>query len=207
MAVESPASAELYRDVYRKPVVYDEVKYEGNMPRRWGNLSPQEMVFRFWNGTIAGTYVGHGETYLDPHDVISWAKGGILKGQSPVRLAFLKTVLDGAPPEGIEPVDKWQNPEYGGQSGRYYLVYLGKETPKSWKFMLPKAVTANGTPLTNGMQFTAEVLDTWNMTIKPVPGVFTLQKKTDYFYGDKKDRSIKLPGRQYIAIRIRRVGQ
>jgi hypothetical protein len=207
LAVESAASAELYRDVYRKPIVYDEVKYEGNLPMRWGNLSPQEMVFRFWNGTVAGTYVGHGDTFLDPHDIIWWAKGGVLKGQSPARLAFLKKVLDDAPPEGIEPIDKWQIPGSGGQSGKYYLIYLGKDAPTSLKLMLPKAVTANGTPLTNGMQFTAEVLDTWNMTVKPVPGTFTLQKKTDYFYGDKDDRSIKLPGKPYIAIRIKRAGE
>ena len=49
-----------------KPVVYDEVKYEGNIPQRWGDLSAEEMVFRFWNGTVAGTYVGHGETYMSP---------------------------------------------------------------------------------------------------------------------------------------------
>jgi hypothetical protein len=35
-AVEDNGRAELYRDVYRKPVVYDEVKYEGNIARRWG---------------------------------------------------------------------------------------------------------------------------------------------------------------------------
>jgi hypothetical protein len=69
-AVEDFGRAVIYRDVYRKPVVFDEVKYEGNLPQRWGNLSPEEMVLRFWEGTIAGTYVGHGETYLDPHDII-----------------------------------------------------------------------------------------------------------------------------------------
>ena len=37
-AVEEPGRAELYRDVYRKPVVYDEVKYEGNIESRWGQL-------------------------------------------------------------------------------------------------------------------------------------------------------------------------
>ena len=70
-AVESPASAELYRDVYRKPVVYDEVKYEGNLPKRWGNLSPEELVFRFWNATVAGTYCGHGETFKSDDQVHS----------------------------------------------------------------------------------------------------------------------------------------
>jgi len=118
-AVEDPGRAELYRDAYRKPVVYDEVQYEGNIPRRWGALSAQELVFRFWNGVVAGTYVGHGETYLSPDNVLWWSKGGVLKGESPARLAFLKSVLDTAPPEGIDPVSKWQDPEYGGQPGKY----------------------------------------------------------------------------------------
>jgi hypothetical protein len=204
MAVESPASAELYRDVYRKPVVYDEVKYEGNIPKRWGNLSAEELVFRFWNGVVAGTYVGHGETYLSPDNVLWWSKGGILKGQSPARLAFLKQVLADAPPEGIDPVDKWQNAEYGGQPGKYYLVYFGKETPTSWKFLLPKPPSGTGITFASGTKFTAEILDTWNMTITPVPGEFSPQAKMDYGYGDKDGRVIDLPGKAYIAIRIKR---
>jgi hypothetical protein len=204
-AVEDPGRAELFRDVYRKPVVFDEVKYEGDLPRRWGNLPAPELVFRFWNGTVAGTYVGHGETYLSPDDVIWWAKGGVLKGQSPARLAFLKKVLADSPPEGIEPIDKWQNPEYGGQPGKYYLVYLGKAQPKAWEFLLPRPPLGKGLALTNGVHFTAEILDTWNMTVTPVKGVFTLKKKDGYFFADEKNRSIQLPGKPYIAIRIQRV--
>lgn len=205
MAVESPASAELYRDVYRKPVVYDEVKYEGNLPMRWGDLSPQEMVFRFWNATVAGTYCGHGETYVSPDNALWWSKGGVLKGQSPARLAFLRGILAGAPPQGIEPVDKRQHSQYGGQSGKYYLVYLGKEEPKSWSFLLPRAQTANGVALRDGMKFTADVLDTWNMTVTPVKGEFTLKKQDNYFFADQDGRSIPLPGKPYVAIRINRV--
>ncbi|MGH7977107.1 MAG: DUF5605 domain-containing protein, partial [Limisphaerales bacterium] len=204
LAVECPACAELYRDVYRKPVVYDEVKYEGNIPNRWGNLSPQEMVFRFWNATIAGTYCGHGETYLSPDNILWWSKGGVLKGQSPARLAFLKKILATSPPEGIDPIDKWQNPNIGGRPGKYYLIYFGKQTPKSWKFELPKPPLAKVQP-PDGEQFKADVLDTWNMTVTPVKGVFTLKKDGDYFYADKNGRSIKLPGKPYIAIRITRV--
>jgi hypothetical protein len=55
------------------------------------------------------------------------------------------------------------------------------------------------------MRFTAEVLDTWSMTVTPVEGVFTLHKRTDYFYGDKDGRKIPLPGKPYMAIRIKRV--
>jgi hypothetical protein len=203
-AAEEAGRAELLRDAYRKPVVFDEAKYEGNIPNRWGQLSAEEMVHRFWEGTIAGTYVGHGETYLSPDNILWWSKGGVLKGQSPARLAFLKKVLADAPPEGIDPVDKWQNPEIAGQPGKYYLVYLGKTQPESWAFQLPKS-SSKTFPLTNGVQFTAEVLDTWNMTVTPVPGVFTLQKKADYIFADQDGRSIKLPGKPFMAIRIKRV--
>lgn len=203
-AVEEPGRAELYRDVYRKPIVYDEVKYEGNIENRWGQLSAEEMVFRFWNATIAGTYCGHGETYKSDDQVLWWSKGGILKGQSPARLAFLKKVLEDAPAEGIEPIDKWQHSEYSGLPGEYYLIYFGKQEPKNWNFEIPKPPLGK---LQSGddMKFTAEVLDTWDMTVTPVAGTFTLKKKDNYSYSDKDGRSITLPGKPYMAIRIKRV--
>ena len=55
------------------------------------------------------------------------------------------------------------------------------------------------------MKFAAEVLDTWNMAITPVPGTFKLIKQTEYFLVDKDGRRIELPGRPYMAIRIKRV--
>jgi hypothetical protein len=55
------------------------------------------------------------------------------------------------------------------------------------------------------MKFTAEVLDTWNMTVRPVEGVFTLKKKDNYFHADRDGRSIALPGKPFMAIRIKRV--
>ncbi|HEX7653104.1 MAG TPA: DUF5605 domain-containing protein, partial [Verrucomicrobiae bacterium] len=204
-AVEDPNTAGIYRDAYRKPVVYDEVKYEGNIANRWGQLSAEELVFRFWNATVAGTYCGHGETYKSDDQILWWSKGGVLKGQSPARLAFLKQVLADAPAAGIEPIDKWQNAEYGGQPSEYYLVYLGKQTPTQWEFKLPKPPQGRGIPPLEGMKFTVEVLDTWNMTITPEPGQFTLKKKDAYFVADKEGRSITLPGRPYMALRIKRV--
>jgi len=200
-AVESTVSAELYRSAYRKPVVYDEIKYEGDIPKRWGNLTAEELVFRFWNATVAGTYATHGETYLSPDEVLWWSKGGVLKGQSPARLAFLRKVLEDAPPEGIEPIDKWQNPEFGGRIPDYYLVYLGKAAPTEWEFKLPRRRQGPA----EGMQYTAEVLDTWNMTVMPVSGTFTLVRESEYFFVDKDMRKIQLPGKPYMAIRIKRV--
>jgi hypothetical protein len=204
-AVEDPNTAGIYRDAYRKPTVYDEVKYEGDIPKRWGNLTAEELVFRFWNGTVAGTYVGHGETYLSADEVLWWSKGGVLKGQSVARLAFLRKVLEDGPAEGIEPIDKWQHAEYGGRAPDYYLIYLGKAAPNSWKFRLPKPPQGKGPVAKGGMKFTAEVLDTWGMTITPAPETFTLVPETDYFHADRDGRSVALPGRPFMAIRVKRV--
>ena len=55
------------------------------------------------------------------------------------------------------------------------------------------------------MKFTADVLDTWNMTVTHVPAEFTLKKKDNYFYGDKDGRNVPLPGNPYMAIRLKRV--
>jgi hypothetical protein len=198
-AAEDPGRAMLFRDVYRKPIVFDEVKYEGNIPRRWGNLSAQEMVYRFWNGTVAGTYVGHGETYLSSDDVLWWSKGGVLKGQSPARLMFLRNVLDHAPAEGIDPVDNMnQDHCVGGKAGEYYLIYFGKEQPRSWVFNLPR------NNLKDDLKFHIDVLDTWNMTVSPVDGVFTTKKDDDYTFGEANGRAVTLPGKPWIALRIQK---
>ena len=202
-AVEEAGRAEMYRDVYRKPIVYDEVKYEGNIENRWGQLSAEELVFRFWNATVAGTYCGHGETYKSDNQILWWSKGGVLKGESPARLAFLKKILDDAPPDGIEPIDKWQDSPIGGQPGKYYLVYFGKETPTNWVFHLPKPPLGK-LQSADGLKFTVEILDTWNMTTTPVDGIFTLRKKNNYTFAGKDDRAITLPGKPYMAIRIKR---
>lgn len=34
---------------YGKPVIYDEMGYEGNLQQNWGNLSAFEVVNRFWD--------------------------------------------------------------------------------------------------------------------------------------------------------------
>jgi hypothetical protein len=211
-AVLDPERAMIYRDAWRKPVVYDEVKYEGNSSRRWGQLKAEQLVLRFWNGTVAGTYVGHGEI-LGVRDAASasgysptdsrvgyWlGSGGELRGESAPRLAFLKRILDDSPPEGIEPIDKWQDRRMGGKTGEYYLLYLGEKAPTEWPFVLFRA------GLADGMTFSAEVIDTWNMTIKRVDGVFETKRKDDYEYVDKTGRAVPLSGRPYQAIRLRRV--
>ena len=199
MVVLDYGRAMVYRDVYRKPIVFDEVKYEGDIPARWGNLTGQEMVLRFWTGAVVGTYVGHGETFLDPHDVLWWSKGGVLRGQSPARLAFLRQILNDSPAAGINPIDKWEEIAIGGQPGEYYLAYFGNDARSSWPFELFH------TGVADGMKFKVDVIDTWNMTDTPVPEVFELKKRDAYYFADKDGRAVTLPARPYMALRIRRV--
>jgi hypothetical protein len=198
-AVEDFGRAVLYRDVYRKPIVFDEVKYEGDIPERWGNISAEELVHRFWQGTIAGTYVGHGETYRDPESVLWWSKGGVLQGQAPPRLAFLRKVLEEGPEAGLEPIDKWQDWPGAGRKGEYYLVYLGKQAPTEWAVELPR------TGLDGPLTVQIELLDTWAMTVKPIDGRFRLDPRDRYTLACRDRPCITLPGRPFMAIRLHAV--
>lgn len=199
LAVESPGSAEIYRDVYEKPIVYDEVKYEGDNTYRWASLSALDMVHRFWSGTVGGTYVGHGD-YFNTRGEDTWTSfGGTLTGQSSPRLAFLRRILETGPAGGLDPIDKWNDPDTAGVAGTYYLTYFGRATPTQWVFELYKR------DITDGMRFAVDVIDTWNMTITPIAGEFVTKKKDNYHFVDASGRTVSLPGRPGMAVRVRRV--
>ena len=113
-----------YRRQYGKPVIYDECKYEGDVPQGWGNLTAREMTQRFWLGTMSGCYVGHGETYQHPEDLLWWAKGGVLHGESPRRIQWLKDFMKTAPPfQELQPLGDDRGRFVLGKEGEYYLVY------------------------------------------------------------------------------------
>jgi hypothetical protein len=201
LAVADFGRAVLYRQIARKPIVFDEVKYEGNGTQRWGQLSGEEMALRFWMGTIAGTYVSHGEALSNPRGV--WlSKGGELIGTSPQRIAFLKQILDAAP-ANIEPIDQYYETRMGGKAGEYYLVYFGETKPTEWPFALPGK---NDGPLADGMQFKVDLIDTWNMTITPIDEQFRIRRRSQYGFRADPERSVPLPGRPYMALRIQRIG-
>lgn len=82
---------------YGKPVVFDEVCYEGNIIHPWGNISGFEMANRFWTAVVCGGYCTHGETFLSEDEILWWARGGKLKGQSPARISFLKQIAESLP--------------------------------------------------------------------------------------------------------------
>lgn len=97
-----------YRSRYQKPVIFDEMSYEGDIEASWGNISAQEMVHRFWSVCVLGGYGTHGETFYSDDDILWWSRGGILKGQSPARIGWLKELLYSLPGP-LEPVlNSWQ---------------------------------------------------------------------------------------------------
>ncbi len=88
---------------YGKPVVYDEICYEGNLTFMWGNISGLELTHRFWTICAYGAYATHGDTFMDENDIIWWACGGKLKGVSASRIGFLKDILYSLP-GALEPM-------------------------------------------------------------------------------------------------------
>jgi len=194
--------AGLYRDVYDKPVVLDEIKYEGDIPERWGHLSAEELVHQFWVATVSGCYASHGESFALPGGSLHIVEGGALLGRSPQRLAFLRQVLEDLVIPGIDPIDKWDDPEYvGGVARRQYLRYFGRSAPSSWRFRLPQATNV-GERVEAGDTFAVEIIDTWNMTVTAVERTFVLDdvQRNEAFAADAVD----LPAGEAIALRITR---
>jgi hypothetical protein len=166
--------------------VVDECCYEGNIPQHWGNISAQEMVHRFWEGTVRGGYVGHGETYMHPEDILWWSKGGVLHGQSPERIAFLKKILSRSPIERLDHLDlpsstPAERYPCAGTEGEYYLCYFGVHQPAVMRLRLPE-----------GNRYRGEIIDTWEMEITPIQE--TLEGEC----------TVELPGKPYIAMQLQK---
>lgn len=189
---EDTYKAKEYREKYKKPVVFDECRYEGNIPWSWGNLTAQSLTDKFWRGVTNGGYVGHGETYVtenpvnlpgESSDILWWSKGGVMRGESPERIRFLRAILEAAPPQ-MKPIPlfTWMPFSCIGVPGKYYLGYLNDAQPRSIVIDLPKDAF-----------YQIEVIDTWNMTIT------SLQKK---YSGHS---IIELPAKPYIAIQINKI--
>jgi len=174
-----------FRIRYGKPVVLDEIAYEGNIDQGWGNISGQELVRRFWEAAMRGGYASHGETYDTPEGVLWWSHGGTLHGESPARLKFLHQILSETPGGGLRRMaGAWDEVAATTDSvadGGYYLYYYGFTRPCRRHFSFPA-----------GRKLRAEVIDTWNMTVT-YAGEFS------------GDFSIPLPGREYMAVRLRTV--
>ena len=173
----NPAQSKEWREQYQKPVIIDECCYEGNIDHGWGNITAQDMVDKFWAGFSNGGYVGHGETYMHPKDILWWSKGGVLHGESPIRLKFLKEIMKEM--GQVDPVDiNWDVSAAKNKEGDY-IIYFGSKRPSFYSFEIPEAG-----------DYKIEIIDTWGMTI------------TELEETSSGKVNVKLPGKQYIAIRL-----
>ena len=182
-----------WRQTWHKPVVFDEMQYEGNLNRRWGNLTGEEMTRRFWLCIVAGVYAGHGETYIskgiteNDQAVIWWAHGGLLQGTSPAHIAFLRKLVEetatlGGGPIGLQQLDNPYYPAAKRPHDEAFLFYTDYHQPIYFDFPLPETA-----------KYRAELIDPWQMTVTPLDGTFSGRSKVD------------LTGNAYQAIRFVRV--
>lgn len=172
------SSIPLWRKNYQRPVIIDECGYEGNVPWSWGQLTPETLVSKFWEGIVKGGYVSHGETYLthirtnqrieENDDLLWWSKGGILRGKSPERIAFLREIVaSGCGSQADNDED--------------YLLYFGTNQPALHLF-----------EFSGDAHYEITIIDTWNMTMH------TLEKNYSGY------SLVPLPQKPYIAVRVRK---
>ena len=179
---------------YGKPVVWDEIAYEGDVDQGWGNISGEELTRRFWEAVLRGGYPGHGETYLTEDRILWWSHGGVLRGESHKRIAFLKKIIaevpggylkyaDGEADELVSiPADMEKEVTWFKQGfADYELHYLGFGRPCCRYFKLPE-----------DRKYQIDVIDTWNMTID----------NKGIFQGDCK---VEMPRKEHMLIRLVRV--
>lgn len=201
--VEDFGRAATVKNIYKKPIVFDEICYEGNMDNRWGSLSGEEFLFRIWQGLIVGTYVTHGECYMDnPKDYSRdfLAVGGTFQGESWKRIGFTRKILE-ALPNPLQLCDSSWDPYTSTGGENYFMIYLGKEIKPEWVFNLP-IKNAIYPRLKEGQRFKVEIIDTWNMTITECPIIFETTAPLKYRIYDKNHGKVKLPDSPYLLLRI-----
>ena len=186
-----------YRAAWGKPIIWDEIQYEGNIARRWGNLSPEEMTRRFWLAVVSGTYATHGETYITPPGAPVWSDGGRLMGTSPARIAFLRSLIEKITHTGI---NEYDGSYYlsGGQPNELYLFYFDTHAIGEYDFPLPP-----------GIDFKATLIDPWAMTTQELPGVVRRREKlvneVEEPNAAPSSSHLKLSGKPYMAALFQKV--
>lgn len=203
LAVSADGMAVIMRNVYYKPVVYDEVCYEGNIDERWGELESEEFVHRFWQTLVGGTYISHGEIYVQPGasaDEVWTGVGGRLYSQSLDRIAFAARIVEALPAMPV-PADHTFNKNICSSNGDVFLYYWGRELREQWDFALP----SDNLDIPENSEFRVDIIDTWNMTIEPVQHIFRVCRSGKCLYTDVLRRKVTLPRRRYMALRITRV--
>ncbi len=172
-----------WREKYQKPILLDEMRYEGDVASGWGKLSADEMTSYFWMAGLSGAYPTHGDTFdnrAGDGETRWWAKGGTLPGKSVPRIAFFRKIMEQAPVTKMKPrMESTGKPEtladnihVFAEPGKYYLAYAAN-AGKTIRLALPA-----------GARYKVELIDTQNMTFKRLPdakpGNFTFQTTSNY---------------------------
>jgi hypothetical protein len=115
---------------------------------------------------VQGAYCGHGETYLDPNDILWWSHGGTLHGSSPAKIAFLRKLLEETIALGQGPIGftfAGDNPMCARRPNDTVLFYYFDEhQPAEGTFALPE-----------GKSYTAEYIDTLTLVRTQLPGDYS----------------------------------
>ena len=155
-----------WRADWRKPVIFDECRYEGNIASRWGNISGDALTRRFWTAAAQGTYCGHGETYLSPDEILWWSHGGVLHGASPARIAFLRRLLEETIALGPGPIGFTSISDDPAAARRLndavIFYYFDEHQPAVETYTLPE-----------GKTYVGEYVDTLKMTRTPLAGEYS----------------------------------
>jgi hypothetical protein len=173
------------RLAWNKPIVYDEIQYEGDVDRRWGNLPAEEMVRRFWLATVRGVYATHGEVFGttddSPKPQPTWSDAGKLRGESPARILFLRQLVEKITKTGLS---EYEGAYYlsSGTPDELYLYFFDYHRPAQYTF-----------PLSSAVNFSAMLVDPFAMTMMQLPGSFT------------GNATLKLTGRPYQAVLFQKV--
>jgi len=102
-----------------------------------------------------------------------------LTGKSPARIAFARAIIEESPGRKLDPLPSdWDLPCAGVQD-EYMLFYFGFHRPSFREFRMKPGIT-----------YRVEVIDTWNMTIERLPGLY------------EGTFRVNLPRRQYMAVRM-----
>ncbi|GAB2790434.1 DUF5605 domain-containing protein [Rhabdobacter roseus] len=173
-----------WRERYQKPLLFDEMRYEGDVPSGWGNLKGQDMASYFWMAGLSGGYPTHGDTFVndadDATEVRWWAKGGTLVGESPERIRYFRSIMEQAPVSEMtpaftalgEPKKLATNLHVFAKPGAYYLAYVAEAGQ-------PVEVNLSG-----NAPYKMEIIDTWAMKITEQttvkPGRFTYKTTMPY---------------------------
>lgn len=208
------ANSALWREKYGKPVSIDECCYEGDIAELWGNITPQKMVRRFWDGVVNGGYVTHGETYYNDSETLWWAKGGKLIGESVERIAFLRRIMEEGPEEGLDPVKStgaYRISLAGGLDNVVLQQLFGApEGEEGWPRVQAWWATAGqkhkyylsylgenqareyAVAVPPGEKYDATLIDTWEMTETPLA------------QGVVRGQVLSIPPKSYQAVLLRR---